>query len=26
MCGAYEATSMAALDIETFLLPVEQQI
>ncbi|PPJ61058.1 hypothetical protein CBER1_07391 [Cercospora berteroae] len=26
ICGAYRATSAAALNIETFLLPVEQQI
>ncbi|KAI0570491.1 RNase-H domain containing protein [Pyrenophora tritici-repentis] len=26
ICGAYRATSRAALDVETFLLPIEQQI
>jgi hypothetical protein len=26
ICGAYKATSRAALDIESFLLPIEQQI
>ena len=26
ICGAYKATSRAALDIETCLLPIEQQI
>jgi ribonuclease HI/retron-type reverse transcriptase len=26
ICGAYRATSRVALDVETFLLPVEQQI
>jgi hypothetical protein len=26
ICGAYKATSTAALDVEAFLLPVEQQI
>jgi ribonuclease HI len=26
MCGAYRATSRVALDVETFLLPIEQQI
>jgi hypothetical protein len=26
ICGAYRVTSRAALDVETFLLPIEQQI
>jgi hypothetical protein len=26
ICGAYRATLSAALDVETFLLPIEQQI
>ena len=26
ICGAYKATSRAALNIETFILPIEQQI
>jgi hypothetical protein len=26
ICGAYRATSRVALDVETFLLPIEQQI
>ena len=26
ICGAYKATSGAALNIETFILPIEQQI
>jgi hypothetical protein len=26
ICGAFKATSKAALDVEAFLLPIEQQI